>query len=117
MISMKEFAKQFYLSKTWRELRDKYFNSQFGLCERCGRPALIIHHKIYLTADNIGNPDVSLNWNNLECLCLDCHNKEHGYFTKHMADRTYIFDGDGNIINVVDRQTDAPPDKDPKAEI
>jgi 5-methylcytosine-specific restriction endonuclease McrA len=112
---MKEFARGFYQSKAWRELRDKYFNSCFGLCERCGRPALIIHHKIYLTADNIGNPNVSLNWDNLECLCLECHNKEHGYFSKSDADRTYIFDGNGNIINVVDRQTDAPHTRTPKS--
>jgi 5-methylcytosine-specific restriction endonuclease McrA len=108
MIYMKEFAKNFYASHQWKSLRNKYFNSQFGLCERCGRPALIIHHKIYLTADNINNPNVSLNWDNLECLCLECHNAEHGYFTQQQADRTYIFDGAGNIVDVIDKQTDAP---------
>lgn len=26
---------------------------------------------------NIYNPDITLNFDNLELLCIDCHNKEH----------------------------------------
>ena len=36
-----------------------------------------VHHKIRLTPENIKDPQVALNWNNLELLCKDCHNQEH----------------------------------------
>ena len=53
-----------------------------GLCERClgkGRyiPGYIVHHKILLTTQNINNPNITLNHEHLEYVCLDCHNKEH----------------------------------------
>lgn len=51
--------------------------SRHYLCERCGEPAKICHHKEYLTPKNINNPEVTLSWYNLEALCQDCHNKEH----------------------------------------
>lgn len=37
----------------------------------------IVHHKSYINESNIFNPEVTLNFDNLELLCLDCHNKEH----------------------------------------
>jgi 5-methylcytosine-specific restriction endonuclease McrA len=75
---MKPWAKSFYKSKAWRQCRDAFFASRYGLCERCGKPGVIVHHKIKLTPSNINDPTVTLNWNNLELLCQDCHNKEHG---------------------------------------
>lgn len=69
--------------------------SQHYLCERCGEPAKVVHHRRYLTRENINNPSISLAWNNLEALCQDCHNKEH-----HAAERKirYKFDENGNIL-------------------
>lgn len=37
----------------------------------------IVHHKNYITTSNIYEPEITINFNNLELLCLDCHNKEH----------------------------------------
>lgn len=79
---MKDYAKTFYKSAAWLHCRDGYIKSVGGLCERCLSkglivPGYIVHHKCYLTPNNILDPDVSLNWNNLEYLCHDCHNKEH----------------------------------------
>lgn len=37
----------------------------------------IVHHKTYIDSHNIFNPEVTLNFDNLELLCLDCHNEEH----------------------------------------
>ena len=34
--------------------------------------------KSYLTPENILDPSVTLNFDNLEFLCHDCHNREHG---------------------------------------
>lgn len=69
--------------------------SQNYICERCGEPAKICHHKIYLTRDNINNPYITLCWDNLEALCQDCHNKEHH---KEGPKLRYSFDEEGNIV-------------------
>ena len=78
----REFAKAFYKSAAWRDCREAYSNRVGGLCERClrkgiYRPGVIVHHKVYLTEDNIRDPEVALNFDNLELLCIDCHNEEH----------------------------------------
>jgi 5-methylcytosine-specific restriction protein A len=73
----KDFAKQFYKSKAWQQCRESYISKVFGLCERCGKSGYIVHHKILLTIENINDPNITLNHDNLEYLCQDCHNKEH----------------------------------------
>lgn len=73
----KEWATWFYNSKAWEECRLAFLQSKFFICERCGAPAIIAHHKKYLTPKNINDPEITLNWDNLEALCQDCHNKEH----------------------------------------
>ena len=47
-----------------------------------------------LTVDNVYDSLVSLNQDNLELLCRECHNKEHKRFSKEVR-----FDKDGNILN------------------
>ena len=55
------------------------------------------YHRRYLTAENLLNPDVSLNLDNLEALCLDCHNTEH--FGRGGATAAGLtFDVNGNIV-------------------
>jgi len=73
----KDFSKAFYNSKEWRHCKEEYLKSKFYLCERCGNPATIVHHRTYLTPSNIENPEMRTSWSNLEALCQDCHNKEH----------------------------------------
>lgn len=92
---MKAWAERFYLSTAWEDTRAAYLVSQDHICERCGEPAKIVHHRQYITKDNIGDPDITLNWDNLEALCQDCHNKEH-----HRRERMqrYRFDAEGNIL-------------------
>ena len=93
------FAKKFYKSKEWRMCRDAYITKVHGLCERCMRPGKILHHKIRLTADNIDDASITLNHNNLEYLCQDCHNadelKEH---TENPIVPRYRFDDRGDIL-------------------
>ena len=79
---MQEFAKDFYSSQAWRECRKAYKKAVGGLCERClmaGRLTLgeIVHHKIPLTPQNINNASVCLNWDNLQCVCRECHADIH----------------------------------------
>ena len=95
----KEYAKTFYRSTAWEQCRLAYLSSVGNLCERClangeYNPAKIVHHKIYITPENINNPSIILDHNNLEALCQECHNKEHNAKNK----RRYRVDHDGNLI-------------------
>ena len=67
----------FYRTKAWRGLSRAFMLSRNYICERCGKPAEIAHHKVYLTPGNIGDVAISLNPENLEALCQACHNAEH----------------------------------------
>ena len=76
------FARSFYNSIAWQKCRDSYRTEKGGLCERCLAKGLIVpgeevHHRIHLTPDNLSDPAISLNWDNLELLCKDCHLEEH----------------------------------------
>jgi 5-methylcytosine-specific restriction endonuclease McrA len=93
----KEFAKGFYNSKEWKKCRAVYIQSVFGLCERCGKPGYIVHHKNYLRPENMNDMGVLTGFNNLEYLCQDCHNAEHHAKELEMGNK-YSFDADGNII-------------------
>ena len=93
-------TKGFYKTRAWLKCRDGYIKHVGGLCERCLSrglivPGYIVHHKCYLTPENITDPSVTLNWDNLEYLCHDCHNKEH--FKNH-ADQRYKLDDFGRVI-------------------
>lgn len=54
-----------------------------------------VHHKEYLNELNYVDDDVALNENNLELLCLDCHNREHKF---KALKKEYIFDDFGNLL-------------------
>lgn len=76
--------RRFYRSKAWKKCRDGYYNTKNGICERCGGLGTQVHHRIYLTDENLKDPTVALNWENLELLCDKCHAEEHhggGYQT------------------------------------
>lgn len=99
----KEFTGGFYLSKAWRTTRNAYVKSVGGLCEECLSkglyvPGEIVHHKIELTPDNINNPDVTLNFNNLKLVCRECHSAEHHSHAK----RRFTILPDGSVISKSD---------------
>ncbi len=93
-----ERVAQFYKSKQWKKVRDAYFNNQRGVCERCHKTnkKMIVHHKIELNEFNVLDPNVSLNFDNLELLCIDCHNKEH--FSTHKSHHSVNFKPNGEVI-------------------
>ena len=93
---MKEWAESFYYGKSWKRCRESYKKTVYGLCERCGDIAHVVHHKTYLTPENISDPTVTLGFDNLEALCTDCHNREH--HGGDAPDVGYAFDPDGNIV-------------------
>ncbi len=95
---MKEYAREFYQSAAWKRARQQAIKNANGLCERCIRTGIyragaIVHHRIHITPKNINNPYITLDVNNLEYVCEDCHNKEHS--TKQH--KRYGFDQNGNL--------------------
>jgi len=79
-------VEKFYTTWTWRKCRKAFAESKGNLCERCLKRGIIepgskdrpleVHHKVPLTAENVTNPKVTLNWENLELLCKTCHDQE-----------------------------------------
>ena len=54
-----------------------------GNCERCAARGEVtagaeVHHKKRLNKYNITDPNITLNYDNLELLCERCHQIEHG---------------------------------------
>ena len=70
-------------------------SSKSYVCERCGKPAVICHHKKWLNDVNVIDPKIALSFDNLEALCLDCHNAEHG-----LRHDIAVFDDAGEIVAV-----------------
>ena len=100
VLIMKPWAQQFYNSREWAQCREAYIASKQGLCQRCLargeiNPGEIVHHKQWLTRENINDPSVTLNFDNLELLCWECHNKEHSKQLP-IADEVE-FDESGNL--------------------
>ena len=65
---MRAFAKAFYESPAWRKTRAYILKRDAGLCVRCGAPGVIVHHKRELTPQNIDDPMISLNADNLSLI-------------------------------------------------
>jgi len=84
----------FYKSPAWLEARSLKIMTVNGLCERCRAIGIEVHHKERLSIDNVNDSSISLNQDNLELLCRECHNKEHKRFSKEVK-----FDSDGNLLN------------------
>jgi 5-methylcytosine-specific restriction endonuclease McrA len=87
---------KFYHSKAWRRLSRAFLLSQNYICEVCGRPAEIAHHKRHITPENISNPAVTLNAENLQAVCLECHNTIH-YGTGGAIVKGLDFDENGDL--------------------
>lgn len=95
---MRNDFQTFYGTIAWKECREAYKKRAQGLCERCLKagiytPGEIVHHKIELTAENVADPSISLNFDNLELLCREHHAAAH-----KAAPRRYVFDEMGRIL-------------------
>lgn len=79
----REFAKSFYKSKEWQQVRSFVLMRDKYLCTKCGNPAEEVHHIIHLSPKNIYDISITLNPDNLTCLCRNCH------FAEHKADKLH----------------------------
>lgn len=79
---MRAVAQKFYRSPAWRKCRESFIAERMsidgGMCMRCHKePGYIVHHKIHLNLGNVEIPEIALCHDNLEFLCMSCHNDEH----------------------------------------
>jgi len=96
----KEFAKKFYHSARWQKVRKLAMIRCDKLCEviGCQEPALIGHHEIELTPENINDPNIALNIDNIRCVCFEHHNKIHEIGISKSVQDGLMFCSDGSII-------------------
>ena len=77
----REFAKAFYKSKAWQQCRASFISKRVaidgGMCMTCHKElGKIVHHIQWLTHENINDPVIALNHDNLRYDCQTCHNQE-----------------------------------------
>ena len=94
---MRDFARKFYGSQAWKNVRDFCKKRDRYLCQDClkkhlYRPADEVHHIIELSPENIDDPEISLNPDNLVSLCHECHEARH-----HKEQRRYKVDEFGRV--------------------
>lgn len=92
----------FYTTRKWRNCRAAFLDSKGYLCEDCLKEGIInpgskeqpleVHHKEELTEDNINDPNITLNWDNMEALCKQHHDKK-----KKSRKRRWTVDSNGTI--------------------
>ena len=69
---------RFYNSTPWKILSLKYRQDKEYKCEVCGKYATETHHLIPIQVEEGWNR--RLDYTNLQCLCIECHNKIHRRF-------------------------------------
>lgn len=68
---------RFYNSKPWRTLRNRIRKTKRMRCDMCGRlihSNSIVDHIIEIDETNYQDESITLNEDNLQLLCLECHN-------------------------------------------
>lgn len=88
----------FYCRKEYLTLAQACKVKSGGICARCGKAfdfkELRPHHIIELTLDNIDDVNITLNPDNIEVLCHDCHNATHKRFGNVIGDKhVYLVHG------------------------
>ena len=96
---MQDFAEQFYKSSTWKNVQALVMRRDKALCVECLKngivtPASLVHHIKPITRQNIDDPTITLNMDNLEALCTKCHETIH---KKVNQVRRFSVDKNGNI--------------------
>lgn len=97
-----DYASWFYSGIKWQKTRTAYLQSQNYICERCGEPACLVHHKKHITPYNIHDPAVTLDFANLKAVCDKCHGLEHTDNTPRAGKPARLngiaFDEEGNAV-------------------
>lgn len=99
----RDFARVFYNSKAWKLCRKSFIAYRIsvdgGMCEHCRTElGYICDHKEELTPDNINDPEITLNHDNLQYLCLACHNKKTFGSAEGALRDDVMFASNGDLI-------------------
>lgn len=97
-IDLPEVKKKYACAK-WKKTRRLKLEKVNYFCERCIKKniyntAIIVHHKKHVNESNYMYDDIFYNLDNLEALCIACHNEEH--FKENIEE--YAFDEEGNVV-------------------
>ena len=95
-----DYSKSFYNSSAWRKLRLHVCNTRHWTCEECENYGDQVHHIIEITPENINDPMITLNENNLQLLCEECHNAKRRIDGD--VNRGLRFDENGDLIKCYD---------------
>lgn len=71
---------KFYTSREWIETRNAFRESKRFICDSCNKlikGKSVVHHVKEITPGNKDDWNITLNPNNLELLCFNCHNELH----------------------------------------
>jgi hypothetical protein len=90
--------KTFLASEKWINFRMLLISERGNKCQKCGKVIatsidIIGHHKIELTPENVHDYNVSLNPNNVDLVCFDCHNQIHNRFGYKPGRNVYVVFG------------------------
>lgn len=91
-----QWAIGFYTSSEWRKFRKAIILQRGGRCEKCGKGIMdeshmIIHHIKEITPENIMQPNVTLNPDNVLLVCNDCHNIIHHRYKGAGTGKRHIY--------------------------
>lgn len=78
--SWKQIKIEFYSSGAWKSLREQIRKRDKEICQYCGKMIKnkgIVHHIKEITPDNINDPNITLNPDNLILVHDECHKKIH----------------------------------------
>ncbi|MEK5524131.1 HNH endonuclease [Heyndrickxia sp. FSL W8-0423] len=94
----REQKRKFYDGKAWKQLREEVKQRDHYECQECKRQGRVTidtneysesakRKKIQLVVDHIkeleDHPELALDMENLETLCVNCHNKKHGRYVDY----------------------------------
>lgn len=105
----REELKKFYDRKAWRVARENALMRDKYLCVLCLNkhkvtPAEVVHHKKHLSLENMDDPNIAYNLENLISLCSNCHTEvhqgEHGKGRMNLEEHpyNYTFDANGMLV-------------------
>ena len=82
----------FYVSDVWINFRAALIAERGSRCQKCGKRIakareIIAHHKKELTPENVHDVMISLNPDNVDLVCFDCHNVIHQRFGHRSSER------------------------------
>ena len=75
----KAWQKKFYNSEEWKEVRNAVRNREQMRCQMCGRfihGKSIVDHIIEIEPNNRNRKSITLNPDNCQLLCIECHNRK-----------------------------------------